>query len=70
MPKNLPVNIKGLVYESIEELAARTDMKRSWWYARTRETGPGSVPRVKFGKYLRFVPHEVDAWLRDRGAAS
>ena len=56
----------GENYETIEELARRTQMKKSWWYAQTAKTGAGSVPRVKFGKYLRFLPREVDAWLQNQ----
>ncbi|MFC1798645.1 hypothetical protein ACFLZL_02425 [Thermodesulfobacteriota bacterium] len=51
-------------YETIDELSKRTRLPKSWWYSRTRETGPGSVPRVKAGKYLLFLPSEVDKWLQ------
>jgi predicted DNA-binding transcriptional regulator AlpA len=50
-------------YERIDELSQRTGLPKSWWYSKTRETGPGCVPRVKAGKYLLFIPHEVDEWL-------
>ena len=53
-------------YETIDELAARTKMHKSWWYSRTRETGPDAVPRVRAGKYLLFIPGEVDQWLQDQ----
>jgi len=53
-------------YETIDELSARTKMKKSWWYSRTRETGPGSVPRIRAGKYLLFIPVEVDEWLQNQ----
>jgi hypothetical protein len=56
--------ISGIEYESIKELARRTKMPVSWWYGQTRKTGMGSVPRVKKGKYLLFIPAEVDAWLK------
>jgi len=55
-------------YETIDELAARTKMKKSWWYSRTRETGPGTVPRIRAGKYLLFIPGEVDEWLKSQKA--
>ena len=51
-------------YETIDELSERTRRHKSWWYSRTREIGPDSVPRLKVGKYLLFVPEEVDEWLR------
>ena len=51
-------------YETIDDLVERTKLPKSWWYSRTRETCPGSVPRIKAGKYLSFLPAEVDAWLQ------
>jgi excisionase family DNA binding protein len=49
---------------TLEELAQKLKVKRSWVYARTRETGPGSLPRIKCGKYLRFSEGDVKEWLR------
>jgi len=69
MNQNLFTGMENQTYETIDELAARTKMKKSWWYSRTRETGPGSVPRVRAGKYLLFIPHEVDAWLQKQSEA-
>lgn len=59
-------NLMNQIYETISELSERTKLPKSWWYSRTRETGPGSVPRVKAGKYLLFVPDEVDEWLKEQ----
>ena len=53
---------------TLEELAERLKVRKSWVYARTRETGPGSLPRLKAGKYLRFEERAVVEWLRDRNA--
>lgn len=55
---------KGITYETIDELAQRTKMTRGWWYGQTRKIGKGSVPRIKKGKYLLFIPYEVDKWLK------
>jgi len=52
------------ILETMDELSGRWKVQKSWLYARTRQTGPGSIPRVKMGKYIRFVPEDVDAWLR------
>ena len=49
--------------ETIDELKDRWRVKRSWIYQKTRETGEGAIPRIKVGKYLRFIPEEVDEWL-------
>ena len=53
---------------TLEELAQKLKVKRSWVYARTRETGPRSIPRMKAGKYLRFQEQAVVEWLRERNA--
>jgi hypothetical protein len=61
-----------LMYESMEtvdELSERWKVPKSWLYSRTRETCDGCIPRVKIGKYLRFIPQEVDDWLRRQQAA-
>lgn len=55
--------------ETIDELSERWKVKKSWLYARTRENGAGSIPRLKIGKYLRFIPSEVDNWLRRQNGA-
>ena len=57
----ISVSIEEL--ETIDDLAGRWKVQKSWLYARTREKGAGSIPKIKMGKYLRFVPSEVDKWL-------
>lgn len=47
-----------------DELAEELKVPKTWVYSRTRETGPGSIPRIKIGKYLRFQIAEVMAWIR------
>ena len=49
---------------TVIEMAERLKVPKSWLYSRTRETGPGSIPRVKVGKYIRFVESEVMEWLK------
>jgi excisionase family DNA binding protein len=48
---------------TIQEMAERLKVPVSWLYARTRQTGPGTIPRIKVGKYLRFRIDEVMEWL-------
>ena len=55
--------------ETMDELSDRWKVRKSWLYARTRQTGLGSIPRVKMGKYIRFVPEKVDEWLRKQNEA-
>jgi excisionase family DNA binding protein len=49
---------------TIDELAEELKVPKSWIYSRTRETGPGSIPRIKVGKYLRFTKADVMDWLK------
>ena len=48
------------------ELAAILKVPVSWLYQRTR-LGPAAIPHVKVGKYVRFDPQEVIAFLRSQG---
>jgi excisionase family DNA binding protein len=52
-------------FHTVNELANVLKVPKSWVYARTRETGPGSIPRIKVGKYLRFEINKVLDWLRE-----
>lgn len=49
-----------------KELAHRWKVPVSFIYDRTRENGPEHIPHYKVGKYVRFRPDEVDAWMADR----
>ena len=48
----------------VNELAEILGVPPSWVYARSRETGPGSVPRRKGGKYVKFELEKVMEWLK------
>ncbi len=47
----------------VDELAESLKVRKSWVYSKTRETGPGSIPRLMVGKYCRFRLPDVLAWL-------
>jgi excisionase family DNA binding protein len=51
---------------TVDELAAKLKVPKSWIYARTRETGLGAMPRIKIGKYLRFEWDQIHQWLRQQ----
>ena len=53
---------------TVEQLAGKLKVHKSWVYRQTRQRGPDSIPRVPVGKYLRFNLMEVLSWLRDQGA--
>lgn len=48
---------------TINEMADRLKVKPSWLYSRTKQTGINAIPRIKFGKYLRFNPGAVMEWI-------
>jgi excisionase family DNA binding protein len=50
----------------VDQLAVRLNVPKSWIYARTRETGPEAIPRIKLGKYCRFDEKQVTQWLERR----
>ena len=49
---------------TIDELAAKLKVKKSWVYGQTRQKGPGTIPRLSVGKYLRFDYQAVMDWLQ------
>lgn len=49
---------------TVEQLAEKLSVPRSWVYSRTRETGPGAMPRIEVGKYRRFELDAVMEWLK------
>ncbi len=51
---------------TVQELASELKVRSSWIYGETRKTGPGTIPRIKVGKYLRFSMEEVMGWLKDQ----
>ena len=49
---------------TVDDLADKLKVKKSWVYSRSRETGPGAMPKIKVGKYLRFELEQVMEWLK------
>jgi excisionase family DNA binding protein len=48
---------------NIDKVAEHLDVPKGWIYQRTRDRSPSTIPFYKVGKYLRFDPDEVQAWL-------
>jgi excisionase family DNA binding protein len=44
-----------------EEVATMVGMTRKWVYTETRA---GRIPHVALGRYYRYRPDSIDAWLR------
>jgi excisionase family DNA binding protein len=51
---------------TVDDLAKQLKVKPSWIYGETRKTGPGTIPRIRVGKYLRFSLESVMDWLKER----
>lgn len=51
---------------NVEQLAAVLNVPTSWIYGKSREIGPGSIPRIKVGKYIRFERDKVMEWLKEK----
>ena len=51
---------------TISEISNRLKVGKSWIYRQTKRHGPGSIPRIKVGKYLRFNEAAVMAWITDQ----
>jgi excisionase family DNA binding protein len=49
---------------TVDELAASLSVPKSWIYSKSREKGPGAMPKIKVGKYCRFVLDDVLDWLK------
>ncbi len=54
---------------TVDELAESLSVKKSWVYSRSRETGPDAMPKIKVGKYCRFVFDDVLDWLKEKNEA-
>lgn len=54
---------------SVEELSQVLNVHKSWVYSRSREKGPGAMPKVKVGKYCRFLLDDVMDWLKEQNEA-
>ncbi len=50
----------------VQEMAAILGVPVSWLYQRTR-LGTEAIPHVRVGKYVRFDPGEVIAFLKATG---
>ena len=62
-----PLNLDDLL--SVEDVARLLKVTRSWVYEHTRSRGiPRSerLPYIKLGKYVRFEPRAVRAFLEQK----
>lgn len=55
---------------TIDEIAAKLKVKKSFLYAPCRRKGHDAIPFVKVGKYLRYRFAEVTEWINESQARS
>lgn len=53
---------------TVEEMSARLKVPRSWLYRHTGVRG-GDFPVIRVGKYCRFYPDVVMAWIEKQNRA-
>ena len=51
---------------TVDELADRLKVRKSWVYGKTMYKGPDAISRIQAGKYLRFDYALVIEWLERR----
>jgi excisionase family DNA binding protein len=51
---------------TVDEMASRLKVKKTWLYGQTIRKDRGAIPRLKVGKHLRFDPEAVERWIRGR----
>ena len=51
---------------TVDELADRLKVPKSWVYGKTMQKGPDAIPRIQTGKYIRFDYDLVIGWLESR----
>ena len=49
---------------TVNELARKLKVPKSWIYTRTRESGPDAMPKIHVGRYLRFIWNDVWDWIQ------
>ena len=49
---------------TVEEVAQRFKVPKSWLYERTRPNGPERIPHIRLGKYVRFEESAITEFLK------
>ncbi len=50
-----------------EDVALMLGVPKTWVYAQARDD---RIPTVRLGRYYRFRPEAIDAWVREREAST
>ncbi|MFX0197248.1 MAG: helix-turn-helix domain-containing protein [Candidatus Hodarchaeota archaeon] len=51
---------------TVTQLAQLLQVPKSWVYGQTMKKGHGAIPRIKFGKYLRFLRSDIEKWIEEQ----
>ncbi len=49
---------------TIDELAGKYNLKKSWFYGKTRLKGDERLPHIRMGKYIRIYENDFLDWLK------
>jgi excisionase family DNA binding protein len=58
---------------TVDDVAALLKVSKSWVYEHTRDRGESRsrrIPHVKLGKYVRFEPRAVQAFIQEAATHS
>lgn len=62
--------VNSKIFLNIDEMAGRLGVRKSWLYKHTMQKGPGAIPRIRLGKYLRFNEEDVIEWVKKQSEAA
>ncbi len=51
---------------TVHEMAEILKVGTAWIYRQNMFKGPGSIPRLKLGKYVRYEKEKVMEWIRQK----
>lgn len=62
------VNSNNFELLTVEQLAQRLNLPKSWIAQQTRERSADKIPHLRFGRWIRFqwLSPELTAWLARR----
>jgi excisionase family DNA binding protein len=58
------VELEPGVLLTVEQVAQRLQVPRSWIYEHTRPASRPCLPHLKLGKYLRFRREDIDDFIK------
>ncbi len=54
---------------TVQDVAEILKVPLSWVYEHTRRNGPGRLPHIKVGKYVRFLNVDISRYVEEMRAS-